>query len=234
MNRETLKFGIIGVLLLSFYGCGGNSESKSLNSTDDLVQTDSEENPQPEETVNLITIKSQVSGEKYIDWGLPPVESDFGPTDPWTWTHGMCDGPWFENVGASSTLAQQGMKEYAAWQVCDDDPTTAWVEGNEEYGIGEFLEFIDWVPMGDGEISVLNGYQSSKKTWEDNSRVKKIKISIDGEDVCIVELADVMGVQTFTLPPENEGGIMHFTIMEVYPGLKWKDTAISGIFSCGG
>ncbi len=30
------------------------------------------------------------------------------------------------------------------------------------------------------------------------------------------------------------GGQLRFTIMEVDPGLKWTDTAISGIFSCGG
>jgi hypothetical protein len=86
--------------------------------------------------------------------------------------------------------------------------------------------------MGDGTISILNGYQSSKASWENNSRVKKIKITVNGKDYCTLELSDVMGIQSFVLP--NKSGTIRFTIMEVYPGLKWKDTAISGIFSCGG
>ena len=47
-----------------------------------------------------------------------------------------------------------------------------------------------------------------------------------------------MGVQTFNLPANvskvfGEVKKVRFTILETYPGLKWKDTAISGIFSCG-
>jgi hypothetical protein len=186
---------------------------------------------------NLSNIKAKIPTSKYTDWGAMPVESEDGPSETWSWTHQMCEGP--QEVKASSTLAQQGKYKYTANNILDDNPTTAWVEGNVDYGIGEFLEFKEWVPMGTGEISMLNGYQSSKTAWENNSRVKKFKISINGKDVCILELGDVMGVQTFNLPANalktlEGGGILRFTILEVYPGLKYKDTAISGIFSCGG
>lgn len=186
----------------------------------------------------LPTIKAKISSTKYKDWGKKPIE-DMGPAEPWSWTHGMCEGAGEENVKASTTLAPQGKFKYLAKYVCDDDPTTAWVEGNADYGIGEYLEFKNWVPMGNGEISILNGYQFSKALWENNSRVKKFKISINGKDACILELGDVMGVQKFNLPATmlktlEQGKIIRFTIAETYPGLKWKDTAISGIFSCGG
>ena len=67
----------------------------------------------------------------------------------------------------------------------------------------------------------------------------KFKISINGKDAYILDLGDVMGVQTFNLPANvskvfGEVKKVRFTILETYPGLKWKDTAISGIFSCGG
>lgn len=188
---------------------------------------------------NLPNIKAKVSANKYKNWGAKPIESQDGPTDGWTWGS-MCEGSQSDNVIASSTLAQQGKIKYLASYICDDNPTTAWVEGNVDYGIGEFLEFKNWTPMGNGEISMLNGYQSSKPAWENNSRVKKFKISINGKDACVLELGDVMGVQTFNLPVtalkalEDGNGIVRFTILEVYPGLKWKDTAVSGIFSCGG
>ena len=195
---------------------------------------------------NLSLVKAQTQKDgKYVDWGTQPVESEDGPADPWTWKHMMCNGPSFieGNIKASSTLPPQGKNTYSASNVCDDDPTTAWVEGKQGYGVGEFLE-MKWIPMSDGEISILNGYQSSKEVWENNSRVKKMTVSVGGKDFCIIELADVMGVQSFKIPglvtASSKGyeyhidGPIRFTILEVYPGSKWKDTAISGIFSCGG
>jgi hypothetical protein len=215
-------------------------------------------------------IKANASGEKYVNWGTSPVESQDGPTDMWTMPSQMCEGPSTVDVKASTTLAPQGKYKYSAQNICDDDPTTAWVEGNLDYGIGEYLEINNWSVMGNGEISILNGYQSSKSSWENNSRVKKFKVSLNGKDFFILELADVMGAQRVLLPtnllnkmrgeekivhsnaevPEGVssindgngnisftiggGGKLRFTIIEVYPGLKYKDTAISGIFSCGG
>ena len=215
-------------------------------------------------------IKANASGEKYVNWSTSPVESQDGPTDMWTMPSQMCEGPSTVDVKASTTLAPQGKYKYSAQNICDDDPTTAWVEGNLDYGIGEYLEINNWSVMGNGEISILNGYQSSKSSWENNSRVKKFKVSLNGKDFFILELADVMGAQRVLLPtnllnkmrgeekivhsnaevPEGVssindgngnisftiggGGKLRFTIIEVYPGLKYKDTAISGIFSCGG
>jgi hypothetical protein len=180
----------------------------------------------------LPNIKAKAPKTKYMDWGKEPIVPQDGPPDTWTWTQMMCDGPQPDNTKASSTLAPQGKVKYLASNVCDDNPNTAWVEGNADYGIGEYLEFKDWGAMGDGTVSILNGYQSSKASWENNSRVKKLKVTVNGKDYCTLELSDVMGVQSFVLP--NNSGTIRFTIMEVYPGLKWKDTAISGIFSCGG
>ena len=93
--------------------------------------------------MQLPSIKAKTSSTKYKDWGKKPTEGDMGPSDPWTWTHNMCYGPMEENVKASTNLAPQGKFKYFAKNVCDDDPTTAWVEGNADYGVGEFLEFTD-------------------------------------------------------------------------------------------
>jgi hypothetical protein len=181
----------------------------------------------------LPKIKAETNGEKYKNWGKKPVESTDGPTDMWTMPGQMCDGPSSESVKASTTLSPQGKFKYLAKYVCDDDPTTAWVEGNPDCGIGEFLEFKDWYIMNN-TITILNGYQFSKAVWESNSRVKSFKVSLNGKDICVLELADVMGAQTFVMPEKWQSGNFKFTILEVYQGTKYKDTAISGIFTCGG
>jgi hypothetical protein len=214
---------------LNQFDCKNGIENKEYN----LKPTTEGQVNKASIKADLPNLKAKAPTGKYKDWGIRPVESADGPPDMWTMPSQMCEGPQSESVKASTTLAPQGKYKYLASYVCDDDPTTAWVEGNADYGIGEFLEFNDWVPMGTGEISILNGYQSSKIAWENNSRVKKFKVSINGKEMCIIELGDVMGVQSFMLPA-NSGGSLRFTILEVYPGLKWKDTAISGIFSCGG
>ncbi|SHG22817.1 hypothetical protein SAMN05444372_103265 [Flavobacterium micromati] len=184
----------------------------------------------------LPVINAKINGKKLVSWGLRPVESNDGPAEQWTMPNQMCEGPERGNVKASTTLSSQGKSKYLASYVCDDDPTTAWVESSSDYGIGEFLEINNWQILGGNvrELSILNGYQSSKTAWQNNSRVKKFKVSLNGKDICILDLADVMGVQTFKLPAKWARGNFRFTIVEVYKGDKYKDTAISGMFSCGG
>lgn len=215
---------------------------------------------------DLPLLRAEAPTGKYTDWGTRPEAPEDGPPDPWTWPDWDCGGPEEDGLRASSTLPPQGKASYGAAHICDDDPTTAWVEGRPDDGIGEYIEINDWI-LGDGTINILNGYQASRSSWENNGRVKRMQVSHDGKPVCVVELADVMGVQTFQLPgdvlqaiqgevrvrsiadvPEGAsyiddgngnitysikgGGVLRFTILEVYAGLKWKDTAISGIFGC--
>jgi hypothetical protein len=258
IKKTILLFG--AVLLTAITGCEDKVVKEEPKQTVDSAA---------QASADLSIIKAKLPLNKYKDWGKQPIE-DMGPADPWTWTHAMCYGPDADNVKASTTLSPQGKIKYLPKNVCDDDPTTAWVEGNEDYGIGEFIEFKNWITDANGEINILNGYQASKASWENNSRVKKFKISINDTDVCILELGDVMGAQTLKLPPnilkmlKGESKVVHssievpegapfiddgkgnlqydlpftgslrFTILEVFPGLKWKDTAISGIFCCGG
>jgi hypothetical protein len=189
----------------------------------------------PAET--LPVIKASAGNQRIVDWGKKPEEALEGPTDPWVWYSAFCSGPSQDEIKASSTLAPQGKFNYKVANLADDNPTTAWVEGHADYGIGEYVEFVGFEGFADSEINILNGYQASRSSWENNSRVKQLKFSVNGKDFFILELADVMGTQSFQLPKEVEkacekGGKIRMTILDVYPGLKWKDTAISEIYRC--
>lgn len=145
----------------------------------------------------------------------------------------------FCNVKASSTLLPQGAVKYAAKNIQDDDPTTAWVEGDSEYGLGEYLEFKN-AQLG-SQIAIYNGYQKSPKSFIDNSRVKSLRVSENGIDRCIIRLKDEMGEQIingeklgFKFYDAGKQNItLRFTITEVYPGTKFKDVAISELFING-
>jgi len=130
---------------------------------------------------------------------------------------------------ASSTLPGQGTKSYSVNHLNDRNPMSAWVEGKSDYGIGEYFE----VNADDLNI-IYNGYQSSPTNWKNNSRVKKFKVYKNNNPICYLVLTDEMGSQHFDLPVNKDYSgynlnTFRFEIMEVYPGDKWPDVAISEI-----
>lgn len=181
---------------------------------------------------DLPTIKATATEkEKFKDWGPKPKEVE--APNPWV-TCLMCES--YIPVEASSTLPDGGGYSYKMSNLSDDNPGTAWVEGKDDYGIGEYIEFKGYIYAGG--IAILNGLQKNKTLFDANSRVKKIKVYINGKPNCIVELEDKMGIQSFQ-PIGYETGageetFIKFEILEVYPGTKYKDTCISEIFTIGG
>jgi len=135
-----------------------------------------------------------------------------------------------EILGASSALADQGAYSYQFTNLRDGDPFTAWVEGEEGYGIGTYI-------TARGRINrIYNGYQRSPQSWAMNSRVKKFKVYKNGEPLCYLVLEDEMGAQHFELPDyeyTEDYDVFQFEIMEAYAGSKWADVAISEILGAG-
>jgi hypothetical protein len=176
---------------------------------------------------NTFKIQAQKIEFPYSDW------NDIKPTEanglPWVYDDVTCYG--FSSVKSSSSLAPQGSKNYKSSNLSDDNPTTAWVEGKEGYGLGEWFE-IDANYMTTGEFTILNGYQSSKSAYQNNSRVKKLVVFLNGKEIGDVQLLDYFGAQTFRLPTKNIHGMLKFVIVDVYKGLKYSDTAISEFYSC--
>ncbi|HUS86786.1 MAG TPA: hypothetical protein VMW76_06070 [Bacteroidales bacterium] len=71
----------------------------------------------------------------------------------------------------------EGLSRYGGQNMFDNNPATAWVEGEKGYGKGISL----YVSAGEEIIesmSVRNGYQKSNDLFTKNSRVKNIRISI--------------------------------------------------------
>ncbi|GAB4117470.1 MAG: hypothetical protein OHK0057_06240 [Thermoflexibacter sp.] len=185
----------------------------------------------------LPIVKAQATQkERYYDWMLERPKPDDEGTD--FWVTGDCS-EFVNSPQASSTLASQGKNSYQAKNIADDDPTTVWVEGKADYGIGEYIEFKTVFFY---TCCILNGYQKDKNTWENNSRVKKLRVFIEGKPTFEVILEDKMGIQSFAFPEhlkidpkKTEPGEtkVKMQILEVYEGKKYKDVAISEIFFAG-
>ena len=183
-----------------------------------------------------INLKAQLKtvfaegGQKYIDWALEKKKLN-DEENPFLYGSGCTEGP--SRAEASSTLTSKGNSNYNDKNIFDWDPQTAWVEGKSDYGIGEF--FLVDLPHGGSSVTIFNGYQKSYDSWLNNSRVKKMKVYVEGNVLCFVKLNDLMGYQTFNLPLDYMENYtdFKFEIVEVYPGAKWKDVAISEICNLG-
>ncbi len=137
---------------------------------------------------------------------------------------------WFD---ASSYLTENDY-EYKASNLASLKTKEPWVEGKQGDGIGEKI-FISTYGKA---LYILNGFYSYNKPylWEQNSRVKKIRIHFttnpEYPDLDI-ELKDTSRLQKFIILPNFKDVLgtqkMELEILEVYPGSKYHDTCINGI-----
>lgn len=162
--------------------------------------------------------------EKFAD-----ADPSFSPGCSW-----YCGGgP--EAILSSSSLKTNGTLTYVAKNIHDFNLDTAWVEGSDDYGIGEYVEYIFAKNSArPTTLYIINGYIKSQKAWTENSRVKELILKLNNKTLGVIHLKDVAAVQKVKLPlyyesKEHPGYSLKFIIKDVYPGTKFKDTAITEI-----
>ncbi len=121
----------------------------------------------------------------------------------------------------------------------------AWIEGVEGYGIGESITFkfpkeaFEEAKIEDkinfNGFIVVNGYCKNKQTWQDNSRVKRVLIAHNGRPLYEAKFHNSMNIQRvyFDNIYLKPGDTVKVTILEVYRGDKYRDTAISELVPTG-
>ena len=156
-----------------------------------------------------------------------------------------------DSISASSYLQSNSSTiNYLPENAHDLSFKTAWVEGIKGYGIGQYVVYyFRRTAPRITKIIIANGYVKSHKTWLENSRVKKLKLYIDNKPFAILNLEDSRREQIFEFEPigrkrpiENADWeevdklpkwTLKFEILEVYPGEKYDETAISEIYFDG-
>lgn len=161
---------------------------------------------------------------------------------------------WFRNwrgaqINASSTLVPFKGITYGAHNLHDANYRTAWVEGVPGYGIGQTITYsLHPETPRITNVHIVNGYVKSSKSWTENARVNTLKMYVNQQPFAILHLKDVKNEQTFEFRPiahkeklRNPNGdherlpwwSITFEILDVYPGAKFEDTAISDIYFSG-
>lgn len=135
----------------------------------------------------------------------------------------------WDNVYASSHLIQKSMN-YKVKNVIDDNPSTAWIEGVSDDGIGQFIQFSSNNTFRVDKIDIINGFSKNQKTYMKNNRVKKVIIEFSDKSQQVYELEDNnMEYQTIDIGGINTNSVK-VIIQEVYTnGRVYKDTCISEI-----
>lgn len=147
-------------------------------------------------------------------------------------------GPY--KITASSALKPSGGITYEAKNAHDFSFRTAWVEGAPGYGEGEYLEyFFQNKSPRVTDILIYNGYVKSETGWKKNSRVKQLKLWVNGKPDAVLELQDTRALQTFKLngplgrAKDGKDLILKFEILDVYKGDAYDDTAITELYFDG-
>jgi hypothetical protein len=136
------------------------------------------------------------------------------------------------SVEATSYLADDAA-DCSPASAIDGDLSTAWVEGVDGPGIGESLTLTFDTTTPFYGIYLLPGYFATPELWEANNRIKKVQLTLSDGTSFTEEFEDIkqpMYIDTDRILggfPQIEW--FRLTILEVYPGTRWDDTAISEI-----
>jgi len=132
------------------------------------------------------------------------------------------------NIRASSSLVENRL-EHSPEKI-NQNIEEAWAEGVPGYGINEKL-YIN-PPMHCTGLYISIGFISFERPflYEENSRPKKISVSVENKFSIIIELEDTPNYQTITFPQAiNTIDTMTIEILDVYQGTKYQDTCINNI-----
>ncbi len=132
-------------------------------------------------------------------------------------------------VCASSALAPAQGNSYGPRNLTDGDDKTAWVEGSNGQGLGEFVVLEFDSPRTVRGLTIRNGYDKSADIFAKNSRAKDVELRFSSGESVAATLSDQPGPQHLALSEPIKANWVELIIRSVYPGSKYADTAIDEI-----
>lgn len=138
----------------------------------------------------------------------------------------------FDTISASSVLTPGRVYSYDAKFAADADFTTAWIEGVKGNGVDEWLLFEAGTPQTVSGLSISNGLTQTAEYYDQNNRVKKVKIEFSDGTSIEKELKDGYEdekLEEITFDEPVTTSSIKLTILEVYDGTKYDDACISEV-----
>ncbi|WP_068418987.1 caspase family protein [Labrenzia sp. OB1] len=132
-------------------------------------------------------------------------------------------------VCASSVLDPQYGNRYGPGNLFDGKTSTAWVEGVSGDGAGEKVLFAFDRTRSLQGFEIVNGYAKNRDIFRKNARVRTANITLSDGTNRILSLSDTMGAERYVFETPVEAAWLEIEIGSVFPGSKYKDTAISEV-----
>lgn len=133
------------------------------------------------------------------------------------------------DITSSSTLENNTTK-YGPKNVFDDSTHTVWSEGVDGEGGGEWITFKSKQPVTINSIYMTTGLGSSQIDYENNGRVKTVRVEFSGGEHITLNLKDERNKeQKFDLGKDIKTEGIRFIILDSYKGKKYDDTCIGSI-----
>lgn len=145
---------------------------------------------------------------------------------------GTGEYPCFNYENVSSYLIEEtkeGKREYKIENLSIMEQDTPWVEGADGWGIGETFTISTKNRSFYKYILLMNGYisASNPKLYDENGRIKKIMVegvtSGTKKEFTVKDTPHPQTVDISFLPEQED---VKITILDVYKGTKYEDTAI--------
>ena len=136
-------------------------------------------------------------------------------------------------VRASSTLPADRWSAYSARFALDGAPDTAWVEGVDGSGIGQWIEVDFGEPVEIYYVGVDIGYDKSNYLFRANNRLRTATITLANGIEIQHSFSDIRGIQM--VPMMDAAGnprisdSLKLVIEEIYQGRRYDDTAVAEI-----
>lgn len=146
----------------------------------------------------------------------------------------MIDNKIIQSVLTSSELAAQtdskGSYNYRGENALDGNYNTAWVEGVEGNGEGEWLHLDFDKSHTINGIEMSNGYKKRRDLYLKNNRLKEIRVWFSDntyEDFLISD--DFTGIERLDFSKACITKSIRIEILSVYKGSKYQDTCITDV-----
>ncbi len=137
----------------------------------------------------------------------------------------------WDRARASSVLDGNEAR-YGATNILDSNPETAWSEGAEGYGIGEWIQ-VEKDGLADiSRILISNGFHKSQEIYNNNGRLKRFRLDFSQGQYIYYEVDENKTGSNyiriiFDRPISTDS--IRLTILDVFEGSKYEDTCITDI-----
>ena len=144
--------------------------------------------------------------------------------------------PFYDIKVSSTSELDADTVSYSAGNLFDISYKTAWIEGVEGQGIGEYVIVELPADFPITSLVFVGGYARYKSVWNDYSRPKVLEMSVNDKPFAILNLMDTRQEQCFKFDKGDWSGsisascVIKFKIADVYPGDKYDKTALTAIY----